>query len=203
MKLTQARAHATQARILAAARSQFARHGYDRTTIRTVATEADADPALVMRYFGSKDGLFAAASAFDLRLPDLSAVAHDRFGETLIRHFLARWEDDPDDQSLKILLRASVTSTEAAARCRALFAEQVLPTVQTAAPDQPVLRAGLMATQILGLALCRFILVVPPIADMHPKTVVATIGPTVQRYLTAPLDHQPSNDDRTSGKPGG
>lgn len=198
--LTQARAIATRARILAAARAQFARQGYDRTTIRTVAAEAEADPALVMRYFGSKDGLFAAASAFDLRFPDLGAVARDRLGETMIRHFLTLWEGDPSDQSLRILLRAGATEAEAAARCRALFADQVLPAVRKAAPDQEELRAGLIATQMLGLALCRFILEVPPVANMPPETVIATIGPTLQRYLTGPLGQpEPAGPLQTTG----
>jgi AcrR family transcriptional regulator len=185
--LSQARSRATKGRILAAARAQFARQGYDRTTIRTVAAEADADPALVMRYFGSKDGLFAAASTFNLHLPDFGTVPPDRLGETMIRHFLWRWEGDPNDPSLRILLRAGVTGAEAAARCRAILAEQVLPAIRHAAPDQQELRAGLIATQMLGLALCRYILMVPPIADLSPEAIIATVGPTVQRYLTAPL----------------
>lgn len=190
---TQSRSRATWTRILTAARSQFARDGYERTTIRTVAAAAQTDPALVMRYFGSKDGLFAAASTFDLRLPDLTTVTSDCLGETLIRHFLERWEGDPNDQSLRILLRAGVTNAEAAARIRALFAEQVLPAVRLVAPDQQALRAGLISSQIIGLALCRFILAVPPMVEMPPETIIATIGPTLQRYLTGALATSPQN----------
>src|ERR1700761_6538139 len=114
--LSQARSRATRERILAAARKLFAQQGYERTTIRAVAQLAQADAALVMRYFGSKEGLFAAATPFDLRLPDLDTAAADQAGAMLIRHFLRRWEGDPDDQALRILLRAGVTNPDAAAR---------------------------------------------------------------------------------------
>ncbi|MFG1604147.1 TetR family transcriptional regulator [Actinoplanes sp. NPDC049265] len=53
----------TEARILAAARHLFAAVGYDRTTIRAVAAAAEVDAGLVMHYFGSKDALFAQATA--------------------------------------------------------------------------------------------------------------------------------------------
>src|SRR5689334_16457158 len=52
----------TEARILDQARRLFAESGYDRTTIRAVATAADVDPGLVMHYFRSKEELFARAT---------------------------------------------------------------------------------------------------------------------------------------------
>src|SRR4051794_28229234 len=64
----------TKARILAAAQRLFAAEGYERTTVRAIAAAAAADPALVVRYFGSKEGLFALTTAFDLRLPDMSGI---------------------------------------------------------------------------------------------------------------------------------
>ncbi|HQT76161.1 MAG: TetR family transcriptional regulator [Rhodospirillales bacterium 20-64-7] len=188
MSPTQARSTTTRARILSAAQAQFAKDGYERATIRAVASLAGTDPALVIRYYGSKEGLFAAATHFDLCLPSLDHVAHADIGETLVRHFLALWEGNPADPSLRILLRAAVTHAEAATRIRGLFAEQVLPAIRVVAPDRPALRAGLVASQILGLALCRYILEVPPLVDMKPDDVIACIAPTLQRYLAAPLD---------------
>jgi AcrR family transcriptional regulator len=182
---TQARSRATQARILAAARDLFAREGYDRTTIRAVALAAEADPALVIRYFGGKEGLFAAATPFDLRIPAFDAG--DRAGDALIRHFLARWEGDPSDQSLRILLRAGVTNPDAAMRVRAIFAEQVLPVIRNLVPDRPELRAGLLASQLVGLAVARYLLIIPPLAGLPTEAVIACIGPTLQRYLTGDL----------------
>jgi AcrR family transcriptional regulator len=188
LKSAPRRSEATRSRLLAAARVLFARDGYERTTVRAVAVAAAADPALVMRYFGSKEGLFAAATVFDLRLPSLAGLPPERVGEVMIQHFLARWEGDPDDRSLRILLRAGVTHPEAAERIRTLFAEQVLPVIRGVAPDRAALRAGLVASQILGLALCRFILLVPPVEAMPAEALIAHVGPTLQRYLTAPLE---------------
>ena len=81
--------------ILAAARELFAAQGYERTTVRDIAARAEIDPALVIRYFGSKDGLFARAAVFDLRLPDLARRwTAPASGEALVRHFLDVWEGD-------------------------------------------------------------------------------------------------------------
>ena len=78
----------TRAAILDAAQKLFAQHGHDRTTVRDIAAKASIDPALVIRYFGSKDELFVRAAAFDLRMPDLSKVKRSQIGDTLIRRFL-------------------------------------------------------------------------------------------------------------------
>jgi AcrR family transcriptional regulator len=88
--------------------------GYQAATIRSIAAVAGIDAALVMRYYGNKEGLFAAAAEFDLRLPDLRALPGRQVGAELVGHFLDRWEGD---ETLMALLRAAVT-TEAARACR-------------------------------------------------------------------------------------
>ena len=179
---TARRSDRTRAAILSAARERFAADGYERATIRAIAADAAIDPAMVMRYFGNKEKLFAAAAEFDLRLPDLSALPPEERGAALINHFLDRWEDD---ESLKALLRASVTNEVAAARMRQLFADQLGPTIAgLAAPDTVAVRAGLVATQALGFALCRYVLKLPPVAGLTREEAVAWLGPTIARYLT-------------------
>src|SRR3989441_12646048 len=116
----------TKGRILAAARKHFAASGYERATIRAIAAEAGIDPALVMRYFGNKEKLFAAAAEFDLRLPDLAAVPRGTVGSVLVGHFLDRWERDDSPQAL---LRAAGSHQVAVARLRPTFATQVMPAV--------------------------------------------------------------------------
>src|SRR5205809_7681332 len=118
------RSDATRAAILGAARERFAADGYERATIRAIAADAGIDPAMVMRYYGSKDKLFTAAAEFDLRLPDLTTVARTRLGETLVGHFLDRWEGD---ETMLALLRAAVTNESAAEKMRAIFATQLGP----------------------------------------------------------------------------
>jgi AcrR family transcriptional regulator len=172
----------TKAAILSAARERFATVGYEGATIRGIAAAADIDPSMVMRYFGSKDRLFAAAADFDLRFPDLAGVDGSNVGEMLVSHFLNRWEGD---ETLVLLLRTSTTNAEAAQRMQQIFATQLAPTVARLAPSDAGKRASLIATQILGLALCRYVLKLPPIAQMARADVLAWVGPTVQRYLMA------------------
>ena len=182
------RSDETKAAILAAARSQFAANGFRGTTIRAIATDAAIDPAMVMRYFGNKDGLFAAAVDTDLLLPDLVGVARSKLGETLVAHFIDRWEGDPGEVMLT-LLRSAVSDDAAADRMRTIFATQLLPTVASAVDDPATAphRAGLIATQMLGLALSRHLLRLPPVAEASRDELVRQIGPTVQRYLRHPL----------------
>ncbi|WP_262284959.1 TetR family transcriptional regulator [Micromonospora sp. MA102] len=177
------RSDATRAAILRAARERFAADGYERATIRAIAADARIDPSMVMRYYGSKEGLFAAAAEFDLRLPDLAAVPPDRLGETLVRHFLGRWEGD---ETLAALLRAASTNPGAAERMRRIFADQLAAAVAGFGTDPATTgrRAGLVASQILGLAFTRYIVRLPPVVEMAPEDVVAWVAPTLQRYLT-------------------
>lgn len=172
------RSEDTRAAILAAARQRFAADGYDRATIRAVAKDAGIDPSMVMRYYGSKEGLFAAAADVDLRLPDVADLPRDRLGEELVRHFVRRWDDD---RTLIVLLRSAVTHDGAAARLRTIFTDQVV-----ALTGDPA-RAALVATQMLGIALCRYVLELPPVVALDPDTLAANIGPTIQRYVAGPL----------------
>ncbi|MGH3648749.1 MAG: TetR family transcriptional regulator [Micromonosporaceae bacterium] len=187
--MTVRRSDATRADILRAARARFSRHGYQGATIRKIAADAGIDPAMVMRYYGNKADLFAAALDADLRLPDLTAVPRSRLGETLVRHFLHRWEGDPDDDVLLMLLRSAAVDDAAAERMREMFRRQLLPALLPVLddPGEAPRRAGLIASQMLGLALCRHLLRLPPVATATPEQLVATVGGTIQRYLQAPL----------------
>lgn len=179
------RSDATRAAILLAARARFASDGYDRATIRAIAAEAGIDPAMVMRYFGTKAQLFAAAVDPDLRLPDLSSVPRGRLGKVLVAHFLDRWEGDPSDDSLLMLLRSAATDDIARERMRHTFAAQLMPVLGTIVdePAEAAQRAGLVASQLLGLALTRHILRLPPVVAMDRDWLVEHVGPTIQRYL--------------------
>ena len=177
------RAEATKAAILDSARVRFAADGYDRATIRAIAADAAIDPALVMRYFGSKEKLFAAAAKFDLRVPDLSAIPRKNLGAGLVGHFLERWEAD---DTLKALLRAAVSNKVAAARMRAIFENQLVTAMAPLFPSRAAAatRAGLVVTQMLGLALTRYLLRLPPVVTMDRAALIEWLGPTIQRYLT-------------------
>lgn len=177
---------ATKAAILAAARDRFANDGYERATIRAIATDAGIDAALVMRYFGNKEKLFSAAAEFDLRIPDLSVVPVEKLGQALADHFVQRWDSD---DTFKALLRAAVTNEVAVARMQDILKVQLAPAVAKLIPDpkKAGIRAGLMTSQALGMALSRHILLFPPLIALSKDQVASLLGPVFQNYLFGPL----------------
>lgn len=175
----------SRAAIEAAARRLFAEQGYERTVIRDIAAAAGIDPAMVIRYFGSKERLFAEVADFDLGLPDIASLDPGRIGETLVGHFLKLWEGEGADGGLPILLRSAASNDFAAARMQQLFAAQILPVMLAVGPAETAAkRAGLAATQMLGLALTRYVLRLPPVVALDRDTILREIGATVQRYVT-------------------
>jgi AcrR family transcriptional regulator len=175
-------------RILDAARSVFGAEGYERATVRRVAARAGTAPSMVIRYFGSKKGLFAAAVQFDLRLPDLADLPRDDLGRNLTRHFLARWEEAPSGGELGALLRAAVSNEAARDRLIWIFEDQLLHAVAAiGGPRHADRRAALIASQFLGLALTRYVLGLPACAALERDLIVEQVGATVQAYLTADI----------------
>lgn len=178
------RSDATRAAILESARERFAADGYERATIRAIARDAGIDPSMVMRYYGNKERLFAAASEIDLRLPPVGALPARHVGAVLVGHFLDRWESD---DVLNAVLRGGVTHPAGAERIHAIFKEQIGPLIAGLCPDpaEAPTRAALVASQILGMALARYVLKLPPAVDLDREEVIAWLAPTIQRYLTA------------------
>jgi AcrR family transcriptional regulator len=173
----------TRADILAAARLRFGSDGYERTTLRAVAADVGIDPALVIRYFGSKQELFAAAAEFTLDLPDLTAVHPDDVADALLPSFFAVWEDDT---TFVALLRAAMTSPTAADTMRRIFATQVAPKLATITPDNPAQRAGLMGAFVVGLAATRYVLANPAVADLSRDELIAWARPVISQLLVGP-----------------
>ncbi|WP_194898597.1 TetR/AcrR family transcriptional regulator [Catenulispora pinisilvae] len=175
-----------------AARELFAEHGFDRTSVRQVALAAGVDPMLVTHYFKSKAGLFAAVVqppvdpqvAIDFVL----AEGPDHVGERLAR-FVLRTLEDPDSQRwIVAMVRAATAEPEVAAVVRERMAvPMVIPLAEAAGGDNPEYRAILVITQLLGLAMGRYILRIEPLASQPADKVAADLAGTFQRYLTGPL----------------
>ncbi|MET0452018.1 MAG: TetR family transcriptional regulator [Mycobacterium sp.] len=173
----------TRADILAAARTRFGAKGYERTTLRAVAADVGVDAALVIRYFGSKQELFAAAVDFTIELPDLSDVDPDEVAGILLPRFFAVWEED---ETFVALLRAATTSEVAATTLREVFARQVAPKLFTAVADHPLQRIGLMGSFVIGLATTRYILASPPIATISREELSRWAAPVIAQLLVGP-----------------
>lgn len=182
----------TRERILEAARHRFAEYGLDGASMRDVAADAGVDAALIHHYFGTKQRLFVAAVElpFDvLRLePILVEGPIEETGERFIRFFLSIWEDPQTQRPLKSVLRSAITDEGAAAMIREVVVARIMePLVEALGVPDPELRVTLVASQVLGLALLRYVICVEPLASAEPETLVRLYAPTLQRYLLGPV----------------
>jgi AcrR family transcriptional regulator len=183
----------TREAILEAARKAFAERGYDGASIRYIATSAGVDPALVHHYFGAKDQLFIAAVQAPVNpatiVPQVVAGGIDGAGERLVRAFVSVW-DSPAGTSLAAIVRSAVQHEWSARMMREFLTRQVLSRAMRALhinPAEAPVRASLVASQMIGLAMARYIVKLEPLASADPETIVASLGPTIQRYLSGPL----------------
>lgn len=186
----------TRERILRVAAARFVEHGYAATSLRAVAREANVDPALVVHFFKTKAGLFIGAMdwPFDpaAEIPAVLAAGPDGVGRRLVTLFVAHWDDEQQRSPIIALLHAATADPNAARLLREFVQEQVAaPVMAHLDADQPDLRAGLVASQMVGLGMARYALAFEPLASTPPGVIIATIGDTIQRYCTAPL---PSSD---------
>lgn len=178
--------------ILVAARAAFAGGGYEGTSVRAVARAADVDPALVHHFYGTKHELFLAAlqlpGDFTEALPALLNGDVERLGERLVTFFLGLVDTEETRGPLLTLIQAAMTNQQAAELLRVFVTEQIISRI-VAVLDVPApqLRATLVGSQLVGLAVLRHVVRVPPLATAEATAVVAAVAPTVQRYLTGEL----------------
>jgi AcrR family transcriptional regulator len=184
----------TREAILAAARQAFAERGYDKASIRQIATSAGVDPALVHHYFGAKDQLFLAAMEAPIdpakAIEEVVSGGLDGIGERLVRMFLTVW-DSPAGVTAAALVRSAASHEWSARMLREFITTQILRRVVDRLgldSKEGPLRASLVASQLMGLILTRYIIKIEPIASTPRETLVAAVAPTIQRYLTGPLD---------------
>jgi AcrR family transcriptional regulator len=183
----------TREAILDAAVRAFADEGYDRTSLRGVAAAAGVDPALVLHYFGSKEGLFQAALELPMQPQDVFAhglaAGREQLGATVVRMFLEAWEPPETRVRLTAMLRSAMTNEAAMGMIRDLLTRQVFgPITEMLGVPDAQLRATLVGSQLVGLAIMRFIGRLEPLASASTDELVAAIGPTVQRYLTSEIE---------------
>ncbi|MGH3690061.1 MAG: TetR family transcriptional regulator [Microbacterium sp.] len=175
-------------RIIAAAVDEFGEKGYDGSTIRSIAARADVDSALVHHYFGTKADLFAEAVGIPLRpdvdVPGIIAGPRDEVGARLIRYVLESFEQPDVRRRGIVLIRTAIGSRLTTPLLAGFLSRELIGRVARAlgVPDAE-LRATLVASQIAGLLLARYVLRLAPIAAAPVDELVARVGPTIQRYL--------------------
>jgi len=182
----------TRGQILDAARESFARDGFGGTTIRGVAAEAGVDPSLVHHYFGSKDDLFLAALSIEVdprqMVPLVFADGVAGAGERLLRTMLTVWDDPATRLPLVALVRSSLGAETSHTLLQDGIVRMVLTPLRAVLPAAEAdRRAQLVATQVLGLIVARYLLELEPLRSYTTDELVAWVGPTLQRYLDGPL----------------
>jgi AcrR family transcriptional regulator len=183
----------TREAIRAAASRQFAERGYDRTSLRSIASEAGCDPALVAYFFGSKQELFVdvVELPFDpaVVVPQVFGGDREEIGARVAQFLVGVLEDPEARQRLTGLVRAAASEPEAARMVRELVTREILARIVAAlGVDDAELRASLVASQVVGLLMARHIVRVEPLASLPADAVAAAIAPNLQRYLTGPLE---------------
>jgi len=176
--------------ILEAARRQFAEAGYELTSIRSIAADAEVDAALVVHFFGSKDKLFRAAVTWPFDpaelVPNILDPGPAGLGERLARMFFTFWDDPVTSRQLLALLRSAMTNENFARLLREFVVTQLFQHVMEVVegPDRE-LRAELAAAHLLGIAILRLVLRVEPLASASIDQLVVRVGPTLDSYLLA------------------
>ena len=181
----------TRSAILAEARALFAAQGYAGTSVRAVAAGAGVDAALVHHYFGTKDDLFLAALELPVDPRQLVAPVveggPEGAAERFLGIFLTAWDDPDIRPSLLAVARAVMDPAGSKLLSEGFLPVVIQPVGVALGLDRPEHRMTLVASQVVGIILLRYVLAVEPLASMPRDQVVATYAPTLQRYLTGPL----------------
>ncbi len=187
----------TRGEILSAARDAFAARGFAGASMRAIAAEAGVDASLIHHYFDTKDQLFLATSALPQDLPrmleEVTAPGTAGLGTRLVAMLLRVWDSD-QQPALVAAVRTQLTDPALTRTMAEFLSLEVISRVLDALElpeDEASRRAGLVASQMLGLIMGRYVLRLPVLADRAPEELVAEIGPTVQRYLDGSSGEQP------------
>jgi AcrR family transcriptional regulator len=181
--------------VLSAAKQRFATEGYEKTTLRVIAQDAHVDPSMVLYLFGSKEELFRESLRLiidpEVLVAALTGAADDDpdIGTRMVRTYLRIWETPDTAASMRAMLQSATSNTDANDAFRGFMQNYVLTAVSSVLGGEHArLRAMLAASTLVGAAMLRYIIQVPPLAALSADEVVRLIAPTVTRYLTARAD---------------
>ncbi|ACV78123.1 TetR/AcrR family transcriptional regulator [Nakamurella multipartita] len=179
-------------RIVTVARASFAEHGWAGTTLRAVAREAGVDSRLVSYYFRDKTALLQAClqppPGYLERIAVVAASPLPQRGSALVQTLLDAWNDPATAAVLRSIILTAAHEPVALDRLGLIFRESMIGVVaRELDDDERLLRAGLVASQLVGLAMTRYLWRLQPIADLPDDAVVRLIGPAVAAFLVGPL----------------
>ena len=194
-------------KILEVARRAFPANGYAETSLRGIAREAEVDPSLIVQLFGSKPGLFAAVVEWPFDATQVASQIREvpvgQVGDYTARIFIGHWDRDEHRNPIISLIHAALADPAAAAMFREFItANLTLPVVERVGADQPQLRAALLASQLIGFGVSRYVLAFDALTSASSEELIAALGATLQHTCTGSLasltNTAPSDRDRRS-----
>jgi AcrR family transcriptional regulator len=176
------------ARILAAARESFAEHGMAGTSVRAIARSADVDPALVYHYYGSKDGLLDACTTppaeFLEGVASVWASPRRELGIRLVTNLVEMWSDERLSPIIRSILLIAEHDPGTKEKLRLVIESSLMgPALRELDESERAMRAGLVSTQLMGLAFIRYVWKVDPIASMSDDEIVVAVAPNIQHFI--------------------
>lgn len=179
--------------VLAAAQKRFAHDGYEKTTLRAIARDAQVDPSMVLYLFGSKEQLFRDSLSLLIK-PELLVAAlrgdgedEPDIGTRMVRTYLGFWEAPDSAATMRAMVASATSNDHARDALRNFLRTYVLTAVsgELGGDEHARLRATLAAGSLVGTAMVRYVIGVPPLSELDAEDVVRLVAPTVTRYLTA------------------
>jgi len=173
---------------LAAARRAFGDRGYEATSLRSIAKKVQVDPALLVHYFGSKEGLFLAAleatgvpSGLFNGLEDLRGA---EAAELIVRRYLLMLDQEQTRDLVLSLVRSAVSSERAATMLREFLTREMLKSLSSLIdlPDRQ-LRASLVVAQLIGIAMLRHVVKSEAVIKARDEEIVSLVAPVIEGYI--------------------
>jgi AcrR family transcriptional regulator len=193
----------TREDILRVARRRFLADGYERVTLRSVAAEAGVDVALISYFYGSKSGLFGATmriSANPARL--IEQATHGDLAslpDRLLTKLVTTWDDPDVGAGLRAMAEAATREPEVSRVLREMVQTEIVARIaERVGGTDATARAGVVASQALGIIFGRYVLRIEPLVSMPADELVARVAPAMRAALSGP--RRPTAPDSPRGR---
>ncbi|MBB4908571.1 TetR/AcrR family transcriptional regulator [Actinophytocola algeriensis] len=172
----------TRLAILRAARKRFTQGAFAEVGLREIAQDSGVSAALIVKYFGSKENLFAEAVSFEAEATALLDRDIDHLGEHLVATLLDLHDRASSDPFLRAVMAAfRPNGAHFSGTFQQHFAEPLAARLTGA--DVP-LRTAMICAHLAGLGAVRLAMKLPGVTTLSPPEIVATFGPLLQDLIT-------------------